>query len=111
MGLFAETGWSRDGRTLYVADRQNGRLTLSAIDPESGRERPLADYGEASFDFGNYALHTAGLSPSPDGLSLTTQRLQPHGEIWMIEGIEPPRMFWQRMFWQRMFWQRLFRRR
>jgi serine/threonine protein kinase len=96
--IFAATGWSGDGKTLYVADRLGDDLILSAIDPESGKERRIGNYGDAPFNFGTRFAFMAGLSPSPDGRSLTASRRYPHGEIWMIEGIEPPRIFWQRLF-------------
>src|SRR5262245_60221655 len=36
-GVAAYMARSRDGRTLYVADETQGRLTSYAIEPESGR--------------------------------------------------------------------------
>ena len=96
--IFAAIGWSKDGKTLYLADQVENRLVLSAIDPESGSERRIADYGDAGFNLGSRFIRTAGLSASPDGRSLTAARRRPHGEIWMIEGIEPPHTFWQRLF-------------
>jgi Tol biopolymer transport system component len=98
---FAATGWSRDGKTLYLADRDGVRLALSAIDPESGTERLITEYRDNHFNVGERFIRSSALSPSPDGHSLTTTRRVQYGEIWMIEGIEPPRTFWQRLLRRR----------
>jgi hypothetical protein len=58
----------------------------------------LGRHGATDFHFGNFTVRTAELSPSRDGRSLAANTLRYHGEIWMIEGLEPPRSFWQRLF-------------
>jgi Tol biopolymer transport system component len=94
----AAIGWARDGKTLFMADRIDEHMVLIALDVASSRERRIADYGVTSFNFGNNFIRSSGLSVSRDGRSLLANTLAYHAEIWMIEGLGPPRTFWQRFF-------------
>ena len=41
---------------------------------------------------------TFQLSPSPDGISLAGTLTRADMHIWTIEGLQPPRSFWERFF-------------
>ncbi len=88
-------GWSRDGKRLYLADRVDGRLILSAIDTATGKEQRIREYG--ADHFGTPHNRDAGLSPSRDGRRLAANSFRYRSQIWMMEGLEPPRSFWQRL--------------
>jgi Tol biopolymer transport system component/tRNA A-37 threonylcarbamoyl transferase component Bud32 len=89
-------GWSRDGSTLFLAYLTPQGRVLSAFDIATGAERRVRDLGLLHFSY--YAMHSAGLSPSPDGKSLAASTWSVRFEPWVLDGLEPPRSFWARLF-------------
>jgi Tol biopolymer transport system component len=89
-------GWSRDGSTLFLAYLTPQGRVLSAFDVATGAERRVRDLGPLHFSY--YAIHSAGLSPSPDGKSLAGSTWSVRFEPWVLDGLEPPRSFWARLF-------------
>lgn len=89
-------GWSRDGSTLFLAYLTPQGRVLSAFDVATGAERRVRDLGPLHFSY--FAVHSAGLSPSPDGKSLAASTLSLRFEPWLLDGLEPPRSFWARLF-------------
>jgi hypothetical protein len=87
---------SRDSSTLYLAYLSQQARVLSAFDVVSGSERRVRDLGALHFSY--FAYCSAGLSPSPDGKSLTASTLNLRFEPWVLDGLEPPRSFWPRLF-------------
>ena len=85
--------WSRDGKTLYQV----------RFDAGAFRNRYRRGAGTKLRDLGDLEPY-AGLSPglraslTSDGKSIvyTVNRLRQ--EIWILDGIQPPRAWWQRMF-------------
>jgi len=91
--------WSRDGRTLYQMRRTVSRqYGLFAIDVASGAGRRIRDAG----DLAPYTLLSPGLrlSLSPDGKSIVYAVNRPREEIWLLDGLQPPRP-WYAGLWRR----------
>jgi Tol biopolymer transport system component len=92
------TGWSRDGKTLYLAVTDGYQepppSTLWAINPETGRERVLARYSGVWISGAPWM----GLSASADGKSLAASLSKSNQSIWMIEGLTTPQTLWHRLF-------------
>ena len=94
---WTSTGWSRDGKTLYLAITE-GYLdpipsTLWAINPETAEKRAIGHYQGVWFG----GSPQMALSASADGKSLATTIVKPYQYIWLVEGLAPPRDFWHRM--------------
>ena len=82
--------FSRDGRTLYAAGREDGRTFLKAIDVASGAVRDIAAH-TGDFTLSGGATYRARLSLAPDGRSLATSVAQSHSDLWIMEGYPLPR--------------------
>ena len=77
--------FSRDGKTLYAAGREEGRTFLKAIDLASGAVRPIATHtGDLTISGG--ATYRSRLSLSPDGKSLATSAVETKSDLWLLEG-------------------------
>jgi Tol biopolymer transport system component len=86
--------WARDGKSLYIFGRGDARSALFSLDIASGAAKQIAalrDYRAAS------PLSSARLSLAPDGKSLAISVLEQDGDIWILDGFQPPRSFWQRL--------------
>jgi serine/threonine protein kinase len=92
-------GWSRDSSTIYIAVKDGTHTFLSSLDVRSGAEKRLADYG-TEVAFAGIYTSSIRLSLSPDGKSLATSTRQYRGELWKLEGFDPPRSWWQQL-WER----------
>ncbi len=91
-------GWSRDGKTLYLAVTLGYEpilvpSTVYAIDATSGQERIIGHYTGVWFGGGP----GWNLSPSPDGKTLAVTLAKPYNYIWLIEGIAAPQGLWGRL--------------
>ena len=89
--------FSRDGRTLYAAGRENGRTFVKSIDVAGGAFRTIADYASEMLISGG-ATYQARLSLSPDGKRLTTSAVTTKTDLWPLEGYPLPRPWWR--FWK-----------
>ena len=84
--------WSRDGKTLYQV-----RFTpaLFAVDVASGREQKLRDLtGLEPYTSMNPGLH-ASLTQDGKSVVYTVNRLRQ--EIWILDGIQSPRAWYERL--------------
>lgn len=80
--------WAADGSELYgIAETAGRRLELSAVNIRTGRERRISDLG-ASPPVNN---PVKGLSFSAARRSLLTGLVRMRGDIWILEGVRPPR--------------------
>jgi serine/threonine protein kinase/Tol biopolymer transport system component len=93
---FGGVGWSKDGKTIYVTTHRDGREGLAAVDAQTGGRRTIATY-EAGYLFGTTINGNSALSLSPDGKSVAVTRMTGVGDIWLAEGLRPPRSLWERM--------------
>jgi len=93
---WTSAGWSRDGKTLYVAVTDGYAdpipSTVWAINPDSGQERVIARYSGVWFG----GSPNNSLSPSPDGKALAVTLTKPYIYLWLLEGLSPPQTFWGR---------------
>jgi WD40 repeat protein len=77
--------FSKDGKTLYVAGRAEGRTFLKAAVVETGEVREIATHtGDMMISGG--ATYRARLSLSPDGKSLATSAVDRRSDLWLLEG-------------------------
>ena len=92
-------GWSRDGSTLYLLDGGLGDpVHLYAADvTKEGAERVIASYPPVSGFYSEIFQGSARLYPSRDGKYLLAPRFDVRSSVWLLEGVEPPRSFWQRL--------------
>ena len=86
--------FSRDGKTLYAAGREDGHTFVKAIDLGSEQVRDIAQHtGDLTISGG--ATYQARLSLSPNGHSLTTSAVESRSDLWILEGYPRPRPWWQ----------------
>jgi serine/threonine protein kinase/Tol biopolymer transport system component len=90
--------WSRDGlRIIGIRQTDDLHLRLVSVDASSsGRERELADLGLAP----PVNNPVRGLSLGPDGNTLITSIARMRGDLWLLEGLRPPRRVLDRL-WRR----------
>jgi Tol biopolymer transport system component len=89
--------FSRDGKTLYAAGRENGNTFLKAIDLTAANAtaavRDIATHaGDMTISGG--ATYRARLSLSPDGKSLATSAVESKSDLWLLEGYPLPQPWW-----------------
>ncbi len=84
-------GWSADGATLYGIKQVDAlHRAVASINIETRAEKIIGQLQlPAIADLSGYSL-------SPDGKSFATSASHPTGDIWMLEGFEPPG--WKRWF-------------
>ena len=85
--------WSRDGKTLYQVRVEQPALV--AIDIATAKERKLRDLEDPP-----YTSSSPGLMASltSDGKSVVYTVNRPRTEIWILDGIQTPKPWWQRIF-------------
>ncbi len=85
--------WSRDGKTLYQVRMEPPALV--AIDIATRKEKKLRDLpGLAPFTSLNPGLQA---SLTQDGKSIVYSVNRPRQEVWILDGVQTPRPWWQRM--------------
>ncbi len=83
-------GWSKNGGLLYGVKRnEKAHLALASIDVNTGAEKMLGDLGPSPIRIGWDPL--MGFSLAPDGKSFTTSILRQKANLWILDGIHPPR--------------------
>jgi hypothetical protein len=93
----ALAAWSREERGIYVIRNAGGKRQLGKLDWRSGAFQPILEI-PANWTFGSDYNGTVGLSLSPDGKSLATTRAKQAGDIWILDGFQPPPTLWQRLW-------------
>lgn len=88
--------WSRDSEHLYVIRDTDAKRELGELTWRSGHFRPIVDI-PADFVIGLTMSWTGRLSLSNDGKSIVTTVERDAGDIWILEGLRPPRRWWQRL--------------
>ncbi len=88
--------WARDSERLYVIRAVDGRRELGELTWRSGQFRAITAL-PADFAIDNGMSWTGRLSLSHDGKALITAVTRPTGDIWLLEGLRPPRTWWQRI--------------
>ena len=88
--------WSRDSERLYVIRAIDGRRELGELTWRSGGFRAITAL-PADFVVSNNMSWTGRLSLSHQGTALITAVARATGDIWLLEGLRPPRTWWQRI--------------
>jgi Tol biopolymer transport system component len=88
--------WSRDSEHLYVIRDTDAKRELGELTWRSGHFRPIVDI-PTDFVIGLTMSWTGRLSLSNDGKSIVTTVERDAGDIWLLEGLRPPRRWWQRL--------------
>jgi eukaryotic-like serine/threonine-protein kinase len=94
-GWSTSVGWSRDGATLFLLDREGDHVRLLAFDVERGAERVIRDYPADGRNYSELGQYSGRLSPSRDGKYLLGSRWEPRSSVWLLEGVTPPRPWWR----------------
>jgi Tol biopolymer transport system component len=77
--------FSRDGKTLFAAGREDGRTFLKAIDLATGAIHEIAAH-EGNLTISGGTTYRARLSLSPDGMSLAASALETKSDLWILDG-------------------------
>jgi hypothetical protein len=88
--------WSRHSDHLYVIRDTNGRRELGELTWRRGQFRPIVDI-PADFVIGITMSWTGRLSLSTDSKSIVTTVERDAGDIWILDGLRPPRRWWERL--------------
>ena len=88
--------WSGDMRYIYVIRNADGQRQLGKLDWKSGAFQKLTDI-PTEWTINTPRLGGARLSLSPDSKSLAATVARPAGDIWILEGFQPPPTLWQRL--------------
>jgi serine/threonine protein kinase/Tol biopolymer transport system component len=88
--------WSRDPGRLYVVRAAEGRRQIGELTWRTGAFRRIG-WLPADFEISNAMSWGGRLSLSYDGTSLVTAIVRSTGDIWLLEGLRPPRAWWQRL--------------
>lgn len=95
---FSCLGWSRDGATLFLMDGgMEDPVRLSASDVANGSERLIHAYPSDGNSYSELYVSSSRLYPSRDGKYLLGPRFSVRSSIWLLEGVEPPRSFFERL--------------
>ncbi len=95
---WSSLGWSRDGATLFLLEGgQEDPVRLSATDVAKGTERLIHAYPSDGNTYAEVYVSASRLYPSRDGKYLLGPRFSVRSSIWLLDGVEPPRSFWQRL--------------
>ena len=87
--------WSHDGKSVY----SNTSFTheIVRIDWKTGAATKVIRY-PATLRFMSRSGGTKPFSLSPDGKSLAATVAWSEGDIWILEGFDPPRTFWESLW-------------
>jgi serine/threonine protein kinase len=88
--------WSREDRYIYVI-RKGGKRELGKLDWRSGAFQPIVEI-PADWILATGSVASNGLSLAPDGKSLATTLQKFTGDIWILDGFQPPPTLWQRLW-------------
>ncbi len=91
-------GWSIDGRTVYTVPVDERPSRLVSIDARSGAVRTISTF-VAGVRVGAVSTASVILSPSRDGKSLLTSVQRDKTDIWILEGFDTRRGWFD--WWKR----------
>ncbi len=99
-GLQRPATWSSDGAALYMIGRGNDSMTgvhqILKVDWRTGATQAVVNL-PTTLRFNSRAGAARRLSLSPDGKFLAGTVATSQGDIWISDGFEPPRTFWERL--------------
>jgi len=91
----ATAAFSQDGGSIYAVRPAGDKPELVRVDVGSGRVQTLSTL-PPDFAVGGPFGGPTRMVLSPDGKSLFTTVRRNEGDIWILEGFNPPRSFWER---------------
>ena len=89
--------WTRDMRYIFAIRNAEGKRQLGKLDWKGGGFQPIIDVPKQWF-MNTEELDQVRLSLSADGKSLATTVVKHSGDIWILDGFQPPRSLWQRLW-------------
>ena len=89
--------WSRDSGYLYLIRRSGEQYQLGRLDWRTGKFQPLNELPPDLVITGS-ATHAGRMSLSNDGRAIVTTVERATGDIWILDGADPPRTLWNRLF-------------
>lgn len=92
--------WSRDARLIYNTRKPGESVILERLDPSTGRPQMISEFARGFIPSSPIA-NTARLSLSADERSLAVSVRAGDSDIWILDGFEPPRSFWERLWLRR----------
>ena len=92
-GFTAPAAWSRDGSAIYATRANTNEIVR--LDTGTRRATPVTSLRRESL---RHMLVISRFSLSPDGKTLLGNAETRETNIWIAEGIEPPRSFWGRLW-------------
>ena len=88
--------WSRDSNRLYVIRAADGRRELGEVTWRTGTFRRISVI-PPGFVIQNPMSWSGRLSLTHDGTALVTAVSRETGDIWILDGLRPPRTWWRRI--------------
>lgn len=85
--------WTRDSRALYLLQLIDGQFQLSLVDAASGAGKVIATYPTGV----RFDLATNGMMLSSDGKQLATTQVLTTSDIWIADGLQLTRRWWERL--------------
>jgi Tol biopolymer transport system component len=85
--------WAHDGKRIFAVRDENGKRDLGYVDPASGAFQRIEEV-PATLHFSE-PIDGARFSVAPDGKSLAVSTEWPEGDIWILDGFEPPSRWWR----------------
>src|SRR5262249_7953282 len=89
--------WSPDIHYIYAIRNAGGKRQLGRLDWKSGAFQSIVDV-PLEWGIRDRSFYTIRLSLARDGRSLATTIQKPSGDIWILDGFQPPRTLFQRLF-------------
>lgn len=84
--------WSNDGKSIYNVRRAADRMIIEQLDPATGKRETLT---QCPIDG---PCPGGQMSVSADGKSIAFTALAGDGDIWILDGFQPPRTLWERLW-------------
>ena len=85
--------WARDSQRLYTVRVTNGHGKVGELTWRTRAFRRIGPF-PTDFNISNGMSWTGRISLSADGRSLVTAIARQTGDIWIIDGLRPPRTWW-----------------
>ncbi len=89
--------WSRDIPFIYAIRNTEGKRQLGKLEWRRGTFQPIVDIPR-EWLINTSELDQVRLSLASDGKSLVTTVAHNNGDIWLLDGFQPPPNLWQRLW-------------
>ena len=92
----AHAVWSRDSEHLYLIRDSGGRREVGQLNWRTGLFQPL-NVLPPDFVITQASQYAGRISLSYDGRALVATVLRATGDIWILDGLQPPKPPWKRI--------------